>query len=150
MKLVKPSSCTHDRQSKNSRWYPPFPNSHWNHWKKHLLKAWFTWLVYSSSYFLLEFLLTYHLATCNPPRFNLSLITFLIPLHPSISFSNTLLISETTFHFTTKIFIALYLPISRDTRSFFTLLTRCVKSCKLLENVFLEDFPRNRKSVEHD
>ena len=42
---------------------------------------------------------------------DLSIIIFLIPLLPSspakISFSNTLLIPETTFHFTTKISIAL-------------------------------------------
>ena len=79
--------------------------------KKHLLKAWFTWLSYISLHFLPYLIFAEISSTCNSPRFNLSVIIFLIPLLQSssvkISFSNTLLVSETTFHFTAKISIAL-------------------------------------------
>ena len=67
----------------------------------------------------------YHLPTCNAPRFNLSVITFLIPLLPSsaakISFSNNLLISETIVHFTAKISIAFYWSIDLETLTVFSL-----------------------------
>ena len=103
--------------------------------KKHLLKAWFTWLVYISLYFLPYLIFAGIASTCNSPRFNLSVIIFLIPLLQSssvkISFSNTLLVSETTFHFTAKISIALCWPISRDTKSLSTLFTSGVKPCWL-------------------
>ena len=102
--------------------------------KKHLLKAWFTWLVYISLY--------------NSPRFNLSVIIFLIPLLPSssakISFSITLLVSETTFHFTAKIFIALCWPISRDTKCLFTLLASGVKLCRLFSR---KNFPADLQLI---
>ena len=118
--------------------------------KKHLLKAWFNWLVYISSYFLSYLIFAEISSTWNSPRFNLSVIIFFIPLLPSssakMSFSNTLLVSETTFHFTAKIYIALCWPISRDTKSLFISLTSHVKPCRLLA----EEFPRNHKSVEQD
>ena len=110
--------------------------------KKHLLKAWFTWLVYISLYFLPYLILAEISSTCNSPRFNLSVITFLIPLlHKSsvkISFSNTLLVSETTFHFTAKISIALCCSTSKDTKSMLTLLTSGVKPCRLFSR---KNFP---------
>ena len=118
--------------------------------KKHLLKAWFNWLVYISSYFLSYLIFAEISSTWNFPRFNLSVIIFFIPLLPSssakMSFSNTLLVSETTFHFTAKIYIALCWPISRDTKSLFISLTSDVKPCRLLA----EELPRNHKSVEQD
>ena len=49
--------------------------------KKQLLKALFTWLVHISLYFLPQFLGFADISsTCNSPTFNLSKITFLIPL----------------------------------------------------------------------
>ena len=110
--------------------------------KKHLLKTWFTWLVYISLYFLPYLIFAGIASTCNSPRFNLSVIIFLIPLLPSnsvkISFSNTLLVSEAAFHSTAKISIALCWPISRDTKSLFTSLTSDVKPCWLFSR---KNFP---------
>ena len=40
--------------------------------------------------------------------------------------------------------------IPRDTNSFLTLLKRGMTSCRLLEEIFLEEFPRNYKTVEKD
>ena len=112
----------------------PFPQFSLKILKKHLLKAWFTWLIYISLYFL-PHLIFAETSTCNSARFNLSVTIFLIPLLPSssvkISFSNTLLASETTFRFKSKISIALCWPISRDTKNLFTLLTIDVKPCRL-------------------
>ena len=77
--------------------------------KKHPLKAWFTWLVYISLYSLPYLIFAEISSTCNlqTPRFDLSIIIFQTPLLSSssvkISFSYTLLVSETTFHFTAKI-----------------------------------------------
>ena len=70
------------------------------------------------------------------------MIIFLIPLLPSssvkISFRNTLLVPETTFYLTTKLSIALCWPISRDSKSFLTLLTSGGKPCKLFSR---KNFP---------
>ena len=103
--------------------------------KKHILKAWFTWMVYIYLYFLPYLIFTEISSTYNSPRFNLSVIIFLIPLIPSssikIPFSNTLLAPETTFHFIAKISIALCWSISRDTKSLFNSLTSGVKPCRL-------------------
>ena len=109
--------------------------------KIHLLKAWFTWLVYISLYLLRYLIFAEIWFTCNLRRFNLSVIIFLIPLLSSnslkILFSNTLLVSETTFHFTVKISIVLFWPTSRDTKSLFTLLTSGVKPWRLfLRKIF--------------
>ena len=117
--------------------------------KTHLIKASFTWLVYISLCFLLFLFFPEISSTCNSPRLHLSVIIFLIPLLPSspvkMSFSNTLLISETKipFHYTTKISIALCWPISRDTKSMLTWF-------QTLEVIFAEEFPCNHKSVEQD
>ena len=119
----------HDRQAKNCRY--PLPQFSLKILKKYLLKAWFTWLVYISLYFLPYLIFAEISSTWNSPRFNMSVIIFLISLLPSgcvkTSFSNILLVSETTFLFTAKISIALCWPISRDTKSFFTLLTLLVQ-----------------------
>ena len=90
-------------------------------------------------------------STSNSPRFNLSVIIFLIPQLPSssakISFINTLLISETTFHFTAKISIALCWPISRDTKSLFSSLISGVKPSRLSsrKNFSARIFPQPQK-----
>ena len=64
-------------------------------------------------------------STCNLTRFNLSVIIFLIPLLPSssakTSFSNTLVISEKTFHVTAKISITLCWSIYLRTLKVFLL-----------------------------
>ena len=103
--------------------------------KKHLLKAWFTWMVYIYFHFLPYLIFAEISSSYNSPRFNLSVIIFLIPLIPSrsvkIPFSNTLLAPEITFHFIAKISIALCWSISRDTKSLFNSLTSGVKSCRL-------------------
>ena len=63
-------------------------------------------MVYISLYFLPYLIFAEISSTCNSPGFNLSVITSSISLLPSssvkIPFSNTLLVSETTFHFTAK------------------------------------------------
>ena len=112
--------------------------------KTHLIKASFTWLVYISLCFLLFLFFPEISSTCNSPRLHLSVIIFLIPLLPSssvkMSFSNTLLISETKipFHYTTKISIALCWPISRDTKSMLTWFTSGFKHWKLFSR---KNFP---------
>ena len=109
--------------------------------KKHPLKAWFTWLVYISLYSLPYLIFAEISSTCNlqTPRFDLSVIIFLTPLLSSssvkISFSYTLLVSETTFHFTAKIsnalcYIVRYLP--RDTKGLFNFVISGVKPCRFL------------------
>ena len=109
--------------------------------KIHLLKTWFTWLVYISLYLLPYLIFAEVSFTCNLRRFNLSVIIFLIPLLSSnslkILFSNTLLVPETTFHFRAKISIVLFWPTSSDTKSLFTLLTSGVKPWRLfLRKIF--------------
>ena len=73
-----------------------------------------------------------------------NIIIFLIPLLPSssakISFCNTLLISKKTFHFTTKIPIALCWSIDIETL-ILTLLTRSVKPCRILGKSFTKNIP---------
>ena len=90
----------------------PLPKFSLKTLKKHLLKA---YLPYWYNFFVSALILVNVSSTCNPRRFNLSVIIFLIPLLPSssakVSFSNTILIPETTFYFTTKISLALYWQI---------------------------------------
>ena len=130
----------HDRKTLDI----PLPQFSLKILEKHPLKAWFTWLVYISLYFLPYLIFAEISSTCNSPtpRFNLSVIIFLIPLLPSssvkTSFSNTLLVSETTFHLTAKLSIALCWPTSRDTKSLFTLLASGVKPCRLFSR---KNFP---------
>ena len=99
----------HDRQSKTSSY--PVPQIFTENTKKNLYLKLDLPAGIISSYFLRQLLLIYHLHTCNSPRFNLSVIILLILMLPSspakISFSNTELISETTFHYTEKTCIAL-------------------------------------------
>ena len=103
-------------------WYPSNPNFHWKHWKNIYLQLdlpnWYNFLVPSAVIFV-------DMAIWNLPIFNLSVIIFLIPLLPSssakASFSNTLLISEKTFYFTTKISIPLCWPIYLRTLKIFSL-----------------------------
>ena len=124
--------------------YIPLPQFSLKILKKHPLKAWFTWLVYISLYFPTYLIFAEISSTCNSltPRFNLSIIIFLIPLLPSssvkISFRNTLLVSETAFHLAGKLSIAWCWPISRDTKSLFTLLASGVKPCRLFSR---KNFP---------
>ena len=130
----------HDRHSKNS-WYPT-PTFLTETTKKHLFKAWYAWLEYISLYFLLYLIFAKISSTCNSPRLNLSVMIFLNPLLPSssvrISFSSTLLASETTFYFIVKISIALCWSISIDTKSLFTSLNSDVKPCRLFSR---KNFP---------
>ena len=83
--------------------------------KKHLLKA---YLPYWYNFFVSALIFVNVSSTCNPRRFNLSVIIFLIPLLPSssakVSFSNTILI-------TTKISLALYWQIFVGTLKVFSL-----------------------------
>ena len=116
--------------------------------EKHLLKAWFTWLVYISLYFLPNLIFAETSSTCSSPRFNLPVTIFLIPLLPSSSvkilFSNTaVLVSKTTFHFTAKISIALCWLISRDTKSLLTWLTSGVKPSRLFSR---KNFPATTRA----
>ena len=106
--------------------------------RKHPLKASFTWLIYISLYSLPYLIFAEISSTCNlqTPRFDLSVIIFLTPLLSSssvkISFSYTLLVSETKFHFTANAlcYIVRYLP--RDTKGLFNFVISGVKHCRFL------------------
>ena len=82
-------------------------------------------------------------STCNPPRSNLSVMIFYSQSHcllpwsyAKISFSNTLLISE-TFHLATKTSIALCWPVYLKTLNVFSLgFSTCLHTLQVIRKIF--------------
>ena len=147
----------HDRQSKNS-WYP-HPQILTENTEKtstssliYLIGIIYSHFCRNICWYIICLLAIYQDLICCQVQ-----LIILISLLPSISakksFSNTLVISKTTFHFTATISIALCWPIVRETLTVSHLTYTCtngVKPCRLLEKLFPEEFPRNHKSVEQD
>ena len=122
------------------------PSSYQKHWKNIYLKLDLPdWCI-----FLCTFCRIWYISsTCNLPRFNLSVVIFLILLLSSDSakkwFKRFWLISETIFLFTAKISNALRRPTSRDIKSFLTSLIRGVKPY-IIERFSGKKFPATTRA----